>query len=442
MANLQPFKGIRYNLNKVKLEEVITEPYDRITPGMQEDYYARSPYNIVRIILGKDEEPGHPEKDKYRRARLYLDEWLKEGAFIREDRKSFYLYEQEFSVRGETKKRCGLVARVELEDFSSRKVLPHERTFPRHKEDRLRLLRATQTNTEQIFLLYKDDEKKVEDAIKRAREKADPVAEVYDEDCFLHRLWAIKDEEDIKNIQERMKERVLIIADGHHRYETSQNYQREMVEKTGKVSGEEPFNYVMMTLFSIDDPGLVILPTYRLIKGLERLREEALKKVYEPLFEISDKSWTDDREYRKVMVEIRNAVEKENHFFAVHLAGTKKFLLLKLRNEELLEKEIREEKPWSWKTLDVAILHSLLIDKLKVFTDEPFILENNVSYIRNLEEGMEKVRQGEFQMIFLLKPASLSQIRDVVESGELMPHKSTDFFPKLKSGLILNPLDE
>jgi uncharacterized protein (DUF1015 family) len=441
MAEIQPFEGLRYNIHKIRLEDVITEPYDRITPAMQEDYYQRSPYNVVRIILGKEDEPGHPEKDKYKRAKIYLDEWEKKGIFIREDKKALYLYEQEFEVKGEVKKRLGLIARVKLEEFSSKKVLPHERTFPKHKEDRLRLLKAAKNNTEQIFLLYTDDDKQVQRAIDEALKKADLGAEVRDEDKFLHRLWVVKDKKDIQNIQKAISDKILIIADGHHRYETSLNYRREMIAETKKVKGDEPFQYVMMTLFDLNDPGLVILSTYRLVKNLEKLTEANFKKLYAQNFEISEVSWVGLSD-KTTLNSILNRVNKESHTFAAYLGQVKKFFIFYLKDEDILDKEIKEEKPQAWKRLDVAILHSLLIDKLQALTDQPFSLDNNVSYIRNLEEGLELVQKGEFQVIFLLKPASLQEIREIVESGELMPHKSTDFFPKLKSGLVMNPLDD
>ncbi|NIO49660.1 MAG: DUF1015 family protein [Candidatus Aminicenantes bacterium] len=441
MAEIRPFKGLRYNIQKIKLEEVITEPYDRITPAMQEDYYRRNPYNVVRIILGKDDDPDHVEKDRYKRAKIYLDEWEKEGLLIRENQDALYLYEQEFQIRGENKKRTGLITRVKLEEFSSKKVLPHEKTFPKHKIDRLNLLRATNTNTGQIFLLYSDDKNNVSQAIERARQNAEPGAETRDDANFLHRLWIIKEKELIQRIQEAMADKVLIIADGHHRYETSLNYQKEVLKKMKEAKGDEPFNYIMMTLFKLEDPGLVILPTYRLVKGLDKLSEEELKNLLLPYFEISEIDWPDTSDKSK-LEEAQNKVLNESHTFAAYISQFEKFFIFNLKSEDLLDKEIIEERSREWKRLDVAILHSLIIDKLEALSSEPFSLENNVNYIRNLDQGIDEVKQGEFQMIFLLKPVSLHQIRDVVENGELMPHKSTDFFPKLKSGLVMNPLDE
>lgn len=441
MADIRPFKGLRYNSEKVKLEEVITEPYDRIPSLLQEEYYKRSPYSVVRIILGKDDDPEHPEKDKYRRANMYMDKWESEGILIREDREALYLYEQEYEVDGEWKKRMGLIARVRLEEFSSRKVLPHEKTFPKHKIDRLNLLHATNTNTGQIFLLYKDDDRNVTNAIESAKEKAELSAAVKDEDNFIHRLWIIKEPESIQKIQETMADKVLIIADGHHRYETSLNFRKEMQEEGKEVTGDEPYNFIMMTLFRLNDPGLVILPTYRLVRGLDKLSEEGFRELFSSCFEISEVSWQNFSD-KTTVEDVQRKIYIEDHTFAAFISQFEKFFIFKLISEDILDSEIKDERSREWKRLDVAILHSLIIDKLQALSSEPFSLENNVNYIRNLDQGMEKVIEGEFQMIFLLKPVSLNQVREVVEDGELMPQKSTDFFPKLKSGLVMNPLDE
>lgn len=441
MANIQPFRGLRYNTKKIKLEEVITEPYDRIPPPLQEKYYQRSPYSIVRVILGKDDDPEHPEKNKYKRAKIYLDEWQKEGILIKEEQEALYLYEQEFEVYEEQKRRRGLIARVKLEDFFSKKVLPHEQTFPKYKVDRLNLLRTTNTNTGQIFLLYKDDDLRVSRAIEEPLNHAELGAEVQDEDDFRHRLWIIKDKEAIRSIQQAMADKVLIIADGHHRYETSLDYQKEKLAQSKDIKGDEPFNSIMMTLFNLDDPGLTILPTHRLVKGLDKLREENFKEILSPYFDISELSASDPFE-RTALEDIQHQVYKELHTFAAFVSSFKKFFIFHLKSEDILDREINEGKSKEWKRLDVAILHSLIIDKLKPLSSSPFSLENNVNYIRNLVQGLKKVMAGETQMIFLLNSASLNQIREIVEKGELMPQKSTDFFPKLKSGLVLNPLDE
>ncbi len=316
-----------------------------------------------------------------------------------------------------------------------------EKTFPKHKVDRLNLLKATNTNTGQIFLLYSDDDARVAKSTQEALAKAEMGAEVRDEDNFYHKLWIIKDKDDIQRIQEAMADKVLIIADGHHRYETSLNYQKLKAEEQDSVEGTEPFNYIMMTLFRIDDPGLIILPTYRLVKGLDQLSDQKLKGLLGEYFEISEFDWQDTSD-STVLGTIQDKIQSGTHTFGAFIPQLKKAFVFTLKSEEILEREISEERSKEWKRLDVAILHSLIIDKLAALTSKPFSLENNVSYIRDLEQGIEKTVKGEFQMIFLLKPVSLLQVREVIEKGELMPQKSTDFFPKLKSGLVMNPLDE
>ncbi len=441
MAEIRPFKGIRYNSKVVKLEEVITEPYDRIPPSLQEEYYRRSPFNVVRIILGKEIEPENPEQDKYKRAKLYLEEWMRKGVLIREEKESLYLYEQEFRVDKAWKKRKGLVARVKLEEFSSKKVLPHEKTFPKHKEDRLNLLRATNTNTEQIFLLYKDEEQRVSQAIEDSLQRASLVAEVGDEDNIFHRLWIISDEEDIERIQDGMRDKVLIIADGHHRYETSLNFRKETIQKMKTIKGDEPFQYVMMTLFDFDDPGLVILPTHRLLRGVDRLTEESLRKVLTPYFEIEEIEWTDLSNKSSVSLALEK-INSGSHVFAGISSEFRKIFIFRLKSEKILNEEMDPQKPTEWKKLDVSILHSLILDKLASLCSQPLSLEGQVGYIREVEEGIRKIVEGEFQMLFLLKAVTLPELKSVIEKGELMPHKSTDFFPKLKSGLIMNPLND
>ncbi|MFC2168951.1 DUF1015 domain-containing protein [Acidobacteriota bacterium] len=441
MADIRPFKALRYNKQKIRLQDIITEPYDRIPPPLQEKYYLRSPYNMVKIILGKEEDPEFPGVNKYKRAQMYLNRWQEEGILSKENQAAFYIYEQEFQLNEHRKRRQGLIVRGKLEELVSKKVLPHEKTFPKHKADRLELLRATNTNTGQIFLLYKDDNLTVKNAIQFAMQKSEICAEVMDEDFFLHRLWIIKDEESIQKIQRAMKEKVLIIADGHHRYETSLNYRKEKLEKNKESDGNESYHFIMMTLFRLDDPGLVILPTYRLLKGLDKLSETSLKQLLSPYFKIAEINWPDTSD-KSVLTEAQEKISASSFTFAIYTAQFEKIFLLSLKSEELLDQELGLEKSEEWRHLDVAILHSLIIEKLKPLTSEVFSLEKNISYIRDIEQGIEKVKNGEFQMIFLLKPASIDQIRKIVENGELMPQKSTDFFPKLKSGLVMNPLGE
>ncbi len=435
MAIIKEFRAIRYNPEKVNLKDVITEPYDRITPAMQEDYYNRTPYNIVRIILGKDDEP-HFEKNKYRRAKIYIDEWLKNGIFIREDKKALYIYQQKFKVDGNEKVRNGLIGAVKLEEFSSKKVLPHEKTFPKPKEDRFNLLTATNTNTEQIFLLYDDEDEKIRKVIDSAIRKKEKVFSVEDEDGIIHTLFVIKENDLINEIKKLLAPKTLIIADGHHRYETSLLYKRE--NEKNRKSEEEPFDYIMMTLFAIQDENLVILPTHRLVKGLRSL-DFSFEEILSPYFEVKkEKEPERDEEWLKV----RELMKGEKHSFIAYFPSFKNIFKLKLKEKSNWMDYMEKEKSHGWKSLDVSILHSIILKKIEPLFEGGFNVEKNISYVRNILDGIRQVKEGRYQGIFILNPVSLDEIKKVVENGELMPEKSTDFYPKLKSGILMFPLDE
>ena len=435
MAIIKSFRAIRYNPERVNLRDVITEPYDRITPAMQDDYYQRSTYNVVRIILGKDDEP-HPEKNKYKRAKIYIDEWLKEGIFIREDKKALYIYQQKFRVDGKEMVRNGLIGAVKLEEFSSKKVLPHEKTFPKPKEDRFNLLTATNTNTEQIFLLYDDEDGKIRNLLESALKNAKKAFSVEDEDGITHSLFIITDDETIREIQKLLAPKSLIIADGHHRYETSLLYKKENEKR--RKSEEEPFDYIMMTLFAIQDENLVILPTHRLVKGLKTL-DFSFEDILSPYFEVKEEK---EPERDDEWMEVRRLIKGEKHSFIAYFPAFKKIFKLKLKEGSDWMTFMEKEKSPEWKSLDVSILHSLIFKKMDSLFEGGFSVEKNISYVRNILDGIKQVKEGKYQGIFILNPVRLEEIKKVVERGELMPEKSTDFYPKLKSGILMFPLDE
>lgn len=435
MAIIKSFRAIRYNPEKVNLKDVITEPYDRITPAMQEDYYQRSPYNVVRIILGKDDEP-HPEKNKYRRAKLYIDEWLKNGILIRENKKALYIYQQKFKIDGKEMTRTGLIGAVKLEEFSSKKVLPHEKTFPKPKEDRFNLLTATNTNTEQIFLLYNDEDDRIRNLIESAIKKAEKAFSFEDDNGIIHSLYIIKEEKTIKEIQNLLAPKTLIIADGHHRYETSLIFRRE--NEKNRKSEEEPFDYIMMTLFAIQDENLVILPTHRLVKGLKTL-DFSFEKILSPYFAVEEgKEPETDYDF----LNLRELIKGEKHSFIAYFPSFKKIFKLKLKEDSGWMDFMEKERSPAWKSLDVSILHSITFKKMDTLFEDGFSVEKNINYVRNILDGIRQIKEGKYQGIFILNPVGLEEIKKVVENQELMPEKSTDFYPKLKSGILMFPLDE
>ena len=288
MAKIFPFRGLRYNPSKVKLAEVVTQPYDKITPEMQDRYYGSSPYNLVRIILGKPQAGDNEQESVYTRAAASLQQWRSDGVLVPDDEPSLYLYTQTFRVPGDTSgavmERRGFIALGQVEDYDQKVVFRHEQTLSKPKADRLNLLRATQSHFGQIFMLYSDPAAEIDAAL---RQSGPPTAEVRDEYDVLHRMWKISDPGVIQAVQAKMADKKLIIADGHHRYETALNYRNEMRKQAG-ARASEPYERVMMTFVNMDAPGLVILPTHRVVFGLEDFSIFGMVAKLQVNFEVED----------------------------------------------------------------------------------------------------------------------------------------------------------
>jgi len=441
MAIIKPFKGIRYNAKMVKFEDVVTEPFDMITPDMQQRYYDRSTYNLVRVILGKDTENPDQNTDKYKQARTCLNEWLYLNVLISDKRECFYFYRQDFNYHEQKKSRIGLIARVKLEEFSSKIIVPHEKTFPEFIDERLALLQETKMNTEQIFLLYEDPERQIAEASQKALSSAKCIFSFTDEYAIDHSLYMVHDSFWIDTISVLMEDKILIIADGHHRYATSLHYKNQQEQK--EPEDDPACDYIMATMFRINDPGLVILPTYRLIKGLDTFNENDLISIWEKYFNVEIMQAS----LKPTQNEI-NTIDKilaeghEKHIFACYCSEFNKFYLLKLKENSQWKKAMPSKSSPLWKNLDVAILHSLIFEYLSPLTTDGFSVQKNVRYIRNLYDGITKVINKKYQAIFLMNPPGISQVIDLAYKGELMPERSTDFYPKLKSGMVLYPLEE
>jgi uncharacterized protein (DUF1015 family) len=361
----------------VEIEKVVTQPYDMITPQMQKEYYERSPYNYVRVVLGK-------KKDRYAEALEALNRWIGEKVMIQDDKPAIYPYWQEFLYGGEARVRKGWIAVFNLGD----RVLKHEKTLSKPKEDRFRLLMTTKKNLEQIFLLH--------DSSYCPEPASEPIAEARDEYGVTHKLWRMDDESAIEELRGEMEDQMPIIADGHHRYEVSLEVQKLCRD------GDKPCNYRMATFVSAHDPGLVILPTYRLVYGCKMGSDELLARAKEH-FEVE--------KGRKVL---------ERH--EIGLYDGKDDYVLRLKEEE------------SDKLLDVVILHDLLLKD--VFGD----MEEQISYARQEEEGRKSVGKG-YQYLFTLCPISIEEVIEIAGRGETMPQKSTDFYPKMLSGLTAFDLE-
>jgi uncharacterized protein (DUF1015 family) len=422
MANIFPFKGLRYNKGKVEdLDRVITQPYDKITPAMQSDYYDRDPHNYVRLILGLEE-------DRYASACKTYKQWVDEGILERSDAPALYPYHQEFEAGGRTYVRKGYIAACEIAEFDEGVVLPHERTLSKPKADRLNLMRTCMVNFEQIFLLYPDEEGEV-DRLLSPFTGGEPDIRSTDDYGVTHKVWTVTDPGVIAKVQALMVDKILVIADGHHRYETSLNLRNEMRTKRTDFNGTEAFNYRMMTLVNLFDEGLVVLPTHRLIFDLEDFKtEEFLDKAKEHFHVIK---------VPKDQLAHELAQKADGHAFGMY--DGENTYLLSLRKEESVAK-FTPDRSEEYRKLDVTILHSMIIESMLGISKEK--IEDHVKYEREIAKAFEKVDSGEFQLVFLMNPTRPDQVKAVAELGERMPQKSTDFYPKLVSGLVLFDIAE
>jgi uncharacterized protein (DUF1015 family) len=434
MANVFPFRGYRYNKQKIgELSKVITEPYDKINAELQAEYYKRAPYNIVRVIKGKTEAGDDENNNQYLRAGKYLDEWIAQDVLKRDENEAIYAYSEEYSIDGQSPKtRLGFIALGELEEFGKGGVKPHERTLAGPKADRLNLMRATAAQFGLIFMLYSDPSRQVNSILDQCCKRT-PDMEAKDDNGVIHRIWLVTDKKAVVNIQNLMKNKLLFIADGHHRYETALNYKREMEEKGAKCSaGSENYNNRMMAFVAMEDKGLTILPTHRLLFNLtpEQLKSFP-KKTQEYCDIIPCRSLSD-------MLEKMKIESAGDHRFGFYQNGN--FGVMKVKDEKRVCKLVSSEGSDAYKKLDVTQLHALLEHILGI-DKEKLEKESNVAYERYAKQAVHLIDQGKYQMAIFMNPTKAGQVSEVAGSGERMPQKSTDFYPKLYTGLVINKLN-
>src|SRR5579863_2810146 len=438
MAKIFPFRALRYNQAEAPLNQVVTQPYDKITPAMQSAYYSASPYNLVRIILGKAETSDNASQNVYIRATSHFRDWRQTGVLQQDDKQSIYQYIQQFVAPGgkqETERR-GFIALGKLEEYADGVVFRHEQTLAKPKADRLDLLRATRAHFGQIFMLYSDLEGQIDCALQDASTAAKPDMEVLDEYGVRHQVRRLQDPAVIARVQDGMRDKKLIIADGHHRYETALNYRNEQrKERTGQ--GEHtlaPYEMAMMTFFNMDAPGLTILPTHRLVFGLSGFSAEAFRETTRKQYSVEEVDPALDAARASVI--LRQAGRTGIALLVV--AANRAFLVDRPRNadnEMLRGLSLRQQ------SLDVAHLHKCLLEGVLQLSEESIRNQENIRYLRDSEEALRQVRDGEADVAFLMNPVSMKQVRDIAFSGEVLPQKSTDFYPKLLSGLAIYALE-
>jgi uncharacterized protein (DUF1015 family) len=441
MAHIYPFRAWRYNPTKSRLDDVVTQPYDKITPAMQQAYYQRSPYNLVRIILGLPElfDAERGESVYVRAARDFTD-WRQQGVLIQEKTPCIFAYSQRFQVPGsdEVKERRGFIALGKLHDYADQVVFRHEQTLSKPKSDRMNLLKATRAHFGQIFMLYSDPAGSVERILYDGNGAAD--AEVTDEYGVLHRLWRVSDPATIRLMTTAMADKKLIIADGHHRYETALAYSKEHASGSARKSESSvsqlphpafPEAAVMMTFVNMDSDGLVVLPTHRVVHGLCGFDPAAFVRSAEEFFIAKPLLKSEATDYLTIL-----SKQEGTAFVAVTRIGA--FLLTS--RPEAIEKAM-VDLPERQRLLDLSQLHLVILHRLLELDDEKVREQTNLRYLRDAFEAVDQVRRGEADVAFLTNPVTMEQLKEVAFAGEVMPQKSTDFYPKLLSGLAIYSLE-
>lgn len=431
MADIRPFRALRYNLQRVSAQQVVTQPYDKITPAMQAKYYAASPYNLVRIILGRRQDGDNTVENVYTRAAAFGREWRREGILQQDAPPSIYVYAQAFTApSGANFERRGFIALGRVEDYSEKVVYRHEQTLAKPKADRLDLLRATRVHYEQLFLLYEDAGEI--DALLRTPGK--PTIEVDDEYGVTHRVWQIPDANVIAALREKMRDKKLVIADGHHRYETALNYRNECRAADGSSGPDAAHEFVMMTFVNMNDPGLLVLPTHRVVHSLNSFSVEEFEKSSREFFELEP---------------VDSGLDATQATSLLRDRGAKGTALLAVTPRQAFV--LHSPKPAASKflgglsarqqSLDVVQLHKVLLEGVLKLSEESIRNQQNLSYLRDASEAMGLVRREAADIAFLMNPCPVQKVRDVAFAGEVMPQKSTDFYPKLLSGLTAYALD-
>lgn len=434
MPEIQAFRGLRYDLGRVgSLSDVVAPPYDVIDDDFQRQLYERHPANMIRLELNREEPGDEPGNNRYSRAARFLKNWRSEGVLFRESDPALYVYHQTFEYRGQTHTRRGFMARCRLERFGQGKIYPHEETMSGPKQDRLLLTRATKANLSQIFGLYPDPEgvaqQMLEDAIV-----GQPSVEATDHLGVIHRMWMVHDVGVISAVAGQLGPKPLFIADGHHRYETACNYRDELAAEE-KLDPNDPANFVLMMCIGMDDPGLLVLPTHRLFRGLPSLTSDELRTRLGDAFACRV---VGQGPYHAEEVWEEIEMEGDQGTIGLYTAADRHWTLAQITPDGRKQMTaIAGEHSGDWRSLGVAILHRLIVETLLGGKDLP--KPRYVHLVDEVVEGLES--PDNFPLAALVMPATVEHIRKISEHAERMPAKSTYFYPKLLSGMVINPLD-
>ena len=434
MAEVRPLYGIRYAREAVgNLSQVVTPPFDVISEKAQTRYYARNPFNVIRLELPRDEVGDNALNNRYTRAAATFAEWRLNDVLRQDSLPCYYLYQQRFTVNGQNYTRTSLLARVRLEPWSAKVILPHEHTLAKPKADRLRLMEACAANFSPLMALYEDPQGRIRRLLSSYA--AHPEVQFADEVNEQHRLQPITDTRQIGLMRDFFAERQLYIADGHHRYETALNYREEVRALRGHILAEDGVNFVLMALIDLDDPGLVVLPTHRLLFNLsEAMLDTLTDQQLERYFTVEELAPNETAD--ELLAQLASAGEEQPAFI---LSTAGRHVLLRL-NEQGRARMKESGHSEAWNGLDVAVVHMLLLEGILGMSAEDVAAGRYIRYTPDVEQALRAVQTGEAQAALLLNATRVRQICDVSQAEESMPQKSTYFYPKLITGLVLNPL--
>jgi len=442
MAQVFPFRALRYNPTLVPLERVLTQPYDKISRAMQDKYYAADPHNLITVEKGRSHPGDTIENNVYTRSATALSDWMATGILRQDPAPWFYAYSQDYAVPGaeEHRIRRGFIGAGRLEEYSAGVVFRHEQTLSGPKADRLELLRHTQMHTGQLFMLYSDPRRRVDEILAQV-ESSTPDTELCDEYGVIHRLWMVSRPRHISEIQLAMADRKLVIADGHHRYETALAYRDECRARAGKINPDAAFEHVMMTFINSSTEGLTILATHRVVAHIHDFSWPELRRHFEPWFATEEFPFSNDT----------NKSEQSKRFLSyLHRARSRRaigvypaadlprraFYLLTLRDGVNLPELLPQVSPLQ-RELDVVLLHEGILEPALGITPQATTAEAHLSYEREATAALEAVDSGRAQICFLLNPCEVEQVMKIATAGEVLPQKSTDFYPKLLSGITM-----
>ncbi len=440
MAEIIPFEGILYNPEKINdFAKVITPPFDVISKKDQQNFHESHPNNIIRLILGKSGQIDTSQNNRYTRAAEQFNNWLSDGIMIQDTKPAFYLTAIDFSFENRKVTRYGLIALIRLEPFEKGVVLPHEKTFSGVRSERLELMKACRANLSSIFSLYAD-RNHVFDLLKEAALNNEPDLKFTDESKILHRLWRITDTNLHVHVFDSMKDSSIFIADGHHRYETALKYREWLSENEPDFTEDHPANYVMMYLCSMEDPGLVILPAHRMLKGVDESKlNTSIEKAgkYFDIKTISFKEETFEKAQEEFISGLKSDVSK--NIIGIFVKSRREFYLLTLK-PNAMEQKYGDEIPESLKCIDVTVLTRLIFMEILGFDRARLDNDKLIGYSSIAEEAVEKVNAGKYDIAFILNPTRIGQVRRIAEEGLIMPRKATYFYPKVIVGQVLNKL--